>query len=217
MKSFKARGVVIRETEAGESDKRLTLLCKGHGKLNVYARGARKAKSKFLGAAQLFCYGDYVINDGGAFLAMAQAQPIESFYRVRGDYDALRHAHYAAEICEKAVLEDTQADELLLLLLKTLKRLDRAAANNEGVPPRQVSAVFLFRFFKYYGIAPEAGACCACGDEGIGSLRYFGADGALCESCAKKTPRRALMSAAALEALRHILESGLNEAFMFKI
>ena len=143
VKTFKARGIVLRETEAGESDKRLILLCKGYGRLLVYARGARKPKSKFLAAAQLFTYGDFIIGDGQQFYALTQAEPIECFYGIRNDYDALRYAHYIAEISEKTILDAQPVDDLLLLLLKTYQILNLPSI----VPPKQAALVFLFRFF----------------------------------------------------------------------
>ena len=105
MQTIKARGLVLREYEAGESDKRLLLLCKEHGRMMIYARGARKPKSKFMAAAQLFTYADYVITVGRGFHALAQAQVIESFYGLRTDYDRLTAAHLLAEVCEKTLLE----------------------------------------------------------------------------------------------------------------
>jgi DNA repair protein RecO (recombination protein O) len=209
VKTVKARGVVLREYEAGESDKRLVLLCKGLGKLIVYARGARKPKSKFIAAAQLFTYGDFVLADGRQFYAMAQAEVIESFYTLRTDYARLCQAHYIAELTEKTLLSDEPADDLLLLLLKTFSRLNRAA-----LPPQQIRLVFLFRFFRYYGLTPEVTRCCECGRET--EAAYFCDEGTICAGCVTQKPRRTLLSPASVQALRHILSSNLSDAFGFR-
>jgi len=218
VKTFKARGVVIREAEAGESDKRLTLLCKSVGRLTVYARGARKPKSKFAAAAQLFVYSDFIICDGRAFYAVAQAEPIESFYALRSDYERLGAAHFAAEICEKTIMDDTPADDLLLLFLKTLAHLCRSPENTNRISPRHAAFVFLFRFYKCYGISPETEGCCVCGEEfDGGDAVYFCDEGAVCKGCSIKKPRRTALSGASLAALKHILNSGLKDAFLFTI
>ncbi|MDR1664995.1 MAG: DNA repair protein RecO [Clostridiales bacterium] len=222
MKTVKARGVVLREYEAGESDKRLILLCKGLGKLNVYARGARKPKSKFMAAAQLFTYGDYVLSDGGSFQALAQAEIIENFFTIREDYESLSCAHYIAEICEKSVLESNPADDLLLLLLKSLSLLNK---KNDRIPAKQIRLVFLFRFFAWYGIAPETESCSVCGGqvqpagempEGENARIPFADEGICCPKCGGKKTRKTFLSPAGLEALRHILNAGLPESFQFK-
>jgi len=243
MNTFKARGLVLREYETGESDKRLALLCKGHGRLLVHARGARGAKSKFLAASQMFTYGDYVIADGRQFLSLNQGSVIESFYPIRQDYDKLCYAQYILEICEKTIPDRTPCDELLLLVLKTLQHISRQNAPSLSVETDKLSAaertdeagdvkisgqqavsVFLFRFFLFYGLAPEMNVCCLCGEGLDHSATLFCDEGMVCFNCQKHRPAapngtaksRMPLSLGAQEAVRHILSTDVNQAFMFR-
>ena len=204
MKTIKTRALVLREYEAGESDKRLLLLCKGYGRLFVYARGARKPKSKFMAAAQLFTYADMVIGEGRGFFTLNQASIIESFYNLRADYDALCCAHVVTEICEKSVLENEDCDALLQLTLKTLNHLSK-----NTLPPIQVLSVYMLRFFLWYGVAPQLTGCCICGKE---DTLKFCAEGLLC--CPHTLPHITL-SPPTLAAMRHIFEQDLSKAFLF--
>ncbi len=222
MRTFKARGIVLREYEAGESDKRLVLLCKEIGRLTVYARGARKPKSKFMAAAQLFAYGDYIIADGRQFNSVTQAEVIESFYPIRADYTCLCHAHLILEVCEKAIMENTPCDDLLLLLLKSLTYLSKlgkeAAGGGFFLTPKQITCVFLFRFYLYYGIAPATEECCLCG-EGIEISEdgaFFCDEGYVCKKCAAQKKRRLRLSQAAWAGIKYILSKSPSEAFKFK-
>ena len=211
MITFKAKGLVLREYEAGESDKRLLILLKGHGRKMVYARGARKPKSKFLAASGLFTYGDYVLADGKQFLSIAQAEVVENFYAIRQDYDLFCWACRIAKVCEKAVPEATPCDELLRLALKALQHISL-----KKIPAQQVMAVFLFRFFLISGIAPEMKLCSACGenlDDTNESLTFCN-EGLLCASCTRTKHIR--VSPPVKEAIKHILSSELNQAFMFR-
>ena len=242
MITFKARGLVLREYETGESDKRLTLLCKGHGRLMVYARGARGTKSKFLAASQMFTYGDYVIADGRQFLSMNQGSVIESFYPIRQDYTKLCYAQYVLEICEKTIPDRTPCDELLQLVLKTLQHISRqkitpsqpfdsaqpsdsiGSAKGIELTGQQAVNVFLFRFFLFYGLAPEMNCCCLCGEELNNSSTLFCDEGMVCLRCQKYGPgtvsgaakTRMPLSLPAQEAIRHILSADVNQAFMFR-
>ena len=209
MHTFKTRGLVLREYEAGESDKRLVILCKDHGRLLVYVRGARKPKSKFLAASQLLTYGDFVLADGRQFYSMTQAEIIESFYPIRQDYDLLCHAAYIIEICEKAVPERSPCDELLRLALKSLQHISL-----QDIPPKQTTVVFLFRFFLFYGLAPEMDSCSVCGGE-LDGKKTFCSEGMICNNCKGKS--RIVLSDAAYYALRHILERDINQSFLFKL
>ncbi|MCL2202343.1 MAG: DNA repair protein RecO [Defluviitaleaceae bacterium] len=204
MKTFKTRALVLREYEAGESDKRLLLLCKGVGRLSVYARGARKPKSKFIAAAQLFTYSDLVIAEGRGFHSLAQASVIENFYNLRTDYDALCCAHVITEICEKTILESENCDELLQLTLKALNHLHKTPT----LPPLQTLAVFMLRFFAWYGVAPGLEKCCVCGREAL----FLCAEGLTCNSHpTTKIP----ISHPSLAALRHIFDKDAAQAFLF--
>jgi len=207
MKTVKARGLVLREYDAGESDKRLLLLVKDHGRMMIYARGARKPKSKFMAAAQLFTYADFVLTAGRGFHAIASAEVIESFYHLRTDYDALTAAHLIAEVCEKTLLEDIPCDDLLLLALRSLSFLSK-----QKLPPLQVIGVFFMRFFAYYGLTPEVEACTVCG-EIVDDAVYFGQEGLVCRM--HKSGHTVNVSAAGLYAVRYILGSDLSAAFLF--
>jgi len=209
MKTFKTRGLILREYEAGESDKRLVILCKGHGRLLVYARGARNPKSKFLASSQLLTYGDFVLADGRQFFSMAQAQAIENFYPIRQDYDLLCHAAYILEICEKAVPERSPCDELLQLALKTLQHI-----SIQDIPAKQAVIVFLFRFILFYGLNPEMDFCSVCSGDLAGSM-LFCDEGMICKNCTSKA--RVMLSDSSYYAIRHILESDLKQSFLFRI
>ena len=207
METVKTRGLVLKEYEAGESDKRLLLLCKDHGRIFAYARGARKPKSKFMAAAQLFTYSDFVLTTGRGFHSVTQAQVIESFYDLRTDYDALTAAHLIMEVCERTLLEDTSCDDLLLLALKSLGHLSK-----QKLPPIQVIGVFFLRFFAYYGLAPDTESCIVCSED-VEADAFFSVEGLVCRL--HKPNYSVKLSRAAVFALRHILKGELAAAFRF--
>ena len=212
MKVIKARGIVIKEFEANESDKRLLLLCKGLGRIMVYARGARKPKSKFLSAAQLFCYSDFVLADGPGFFSITQVDVIKSFYNVRLDYDRLMAAHLFAEICDKSTFEKLNLDELLLLMLKSLAMLEK-----NTYPAKQVAVVFMLLALSFHGLRPITDVCTICSKpvESFRKTAFFAGDGITCKSCylqKKVIPA----SQASLAAVNHILCRSLTDAFHFK-
>ena len=206
MKQIKARGLVLREYEAGESDKRLLIFCKQHGRIMVYARGARKPTSKFMAAAQLFTYADFVLVKGPGFYSLAQAQIIENFYPLREDYNRLMAAHLVAEACEKTLWDNIESDELLKLALKTLAVLAKGT-----IPPGQISSVFLLRFFDVHGLRPKTDACVLCGS--ADAKMVLCAEGLVCDVHKPSTYQP--LSTAAITAMRHILNSDIAKAFLF--
>ncbi len=211
MSTFKARGIVLKENFVGESDKFVSLLLKGVGKLSVSARGARKPRSKFLAGTQLFTYSDFVIFDGGKFNTMAQIDIIENFYDLRNDYGKLCYSNYFLELCEKVLLPNVACDEVLFLLLKALSLLSKDKIN-----PELCARIFEFKFLQLNGYAAELTCCFECG-EVFGMPYHFSDNGLVCGNCKKNKPRKVFISEACISALNYILESELGEVFSFKV
>jgi len=210
MQPVKARAIVLREYEAGESDKRLLLLCKEHGRILAYARGARKPKSKFMAAAQIFTYADFVLTKGQGFYAVSQADIIESFYPLRQDYDRLMTAYAIIETCEKTLWDNINYDQLLLLVLKSLQNLSKAK-----LPAEQIRCVFMHRFFAFHGIQPKLDACITCNTNAneMHNNIFLCAEGIVCKN--HKPPNSHQISAATLAALKFIQETSTSQAFQF--
>ena len=164
----------MKEYEVGESDKRLLLLCKERGRVLIRARGARKPRSKFMAAAQIFTYSDFVLAEGRGFVSLAQADVIENFYDLRTDYDRLCAAYEIVDVCEKTVHENENCDDLLLLVLKSLSNLSRGKFQ-----PRQIFAVFMLRFFDVSGLRPHTDECAVC-KKIVAREIFWGGEGVLC-------------------------------------
>ena len=147
---LKTRGVVINEETRGESDKILTLATKTCGKLRVYARGARRPKSKFFAGAQMFSYSDYVIYSSQNVKSAAQIDLIESFYAIRADYDKLRRAAFFCETTDKFIPIGAPAEQETFLLLKTLLALKKNSA-----PDKIIYIIFCLKFLQITGYAPK--------------------------------------------------------------
>ncbi|MCL2223740.1 MAG: DNA repair protein RecO [Defluviitaleaceae bacterium] len=212
MRTIKVRGLVLKEYETGEADKRILLLCKEYGRVMAYARGARKPRSKFMAAAQIFTYSDFVLAQGRGFFSVAQADVIESFYDLRTDYDTLCAAHSIVDACDKTLWENSDCDQLLKLVLKSLSVLAK-----KRFQPKQVTAVFLLRFFDFYGFRPNADGCAECGAQGSSyeGKFFWSKEGLLCEKHNSRSEAFEI-SKAATTAASFILNSELSQAFMFE-
>jgi len=209
MTKIKVRGIVLREYEAGESDKRLLIFCKEHGRLFAYARGARKPTSKFMAASQPFTYADFILVQGRGFYSLAHADIIENFYTLREDYDRLMAAHTVAEVLEKTLWDDIESDDLLKLSLRTFLVLSKGR-----VEPLQALSVFLFRFFDVFGLRPQTDGCVLCDTQLSEMLKpMICSEGLICHTHKPITYQS--VTHTAIKAMQHILDSQPAEAFLF--
>jgi len=218
-------GLVIRETETGENDKRITLLTAERGKITVLAKGARSLKSKYMNAISLFTYGNYEITERSGYSWFGGGSVIEPFYSVRDDIDRLALASYVVDVAGELSGAEEPAEELLRLTLNTLY-----AIANDLKPHNQIKAVYELRVMAMSGYMPMLDECGICG-KNKSELFYLDVmNGMLkCEECIHKlNSRRDIpvsedgaafilvpLNYRALSAARYITEASLSKVMSF--
>lgn len=205
----KVNGIVIKESDMGESGKRIVVLTKEHGKMLLSVRGAKNTK-KGMQAVQLFSCCEFTLFEGNGFYSVTQADVIESFYDIRNDFERLAYGAYILEITERASFEELQNNKAFDLLLRTLFMLASGKRR-----PRLVAAVYVLRLLREYGFMGDCSVCYECGKELEEAFYGFTADGLCCRECYKGGGRK--LDKGALKALLHITESPVNTLFAFDV
>lgn len=208
IKTFKARGIVIKEFFNGESDKMITVLSFEYGKMRLCVRGGRKPGSKFHASAQLFAYSDFVIYKGENFFSLTQCEPVYLFSKIMEDYDSICYASYLAELTEKTVLEGETCDDILNLLLYALKTIEK-----RKMDLKLIRMTYEYKFLQLCGFMPYLDGCFECGKKD--TKLYFGEFGLVCASCQKE--KTVLISETAVYALNYIYDKDVKSVFSFKL
>ena len=206
MGTFKDNGIVLRESKSGESDKMLTVLLKGKGKVSVYARGARKLKSSFCVSCSLFCYSDFVLFQKSDFLSLTSADVINPYTKIQSDYDAFRCACFMAEMVDKIILREMDTEKILKLLALSLNALDK------GIDPDIVRPAFAFRIMSYEGFIPVLDSCRSCK---TAEASYFSGEGLVCKDCACVCD--VFISKGAIRAIDYIVNAETKRMFSFQL
>ena len=212
MRVGKIRGIVIGERQQGESSKQLTVLAKGAGKLYLSARGAKNTKSRLLAGAQLFAYCDFTLFAKNGFASVNQIDLLDSFYGLRNDVSVLSQAVYLAELADRICPLGMEQDDILLLLLHTLKHMEKG-----GLPPKLAGRIFEIKSLFFSGLFSDV-ECAVCADAGdAGDAVYFDmAQG--CFLCQKhKTQGAEPLLPAVQKALTYVLEEGGKDIFAFRL
>ena len=218
-------GLVVREVEAGENDKRITLLTADKGKITVSAKGARSLKSKYMNAVGLFTYGNYEITERAGYSWLGGASIIEPFYTIRDNIDRLSLASYIVDVAGELSGEGEPAEELLRLTLNTLYAIAK-----DLKPYAQIKAVYELRAMSMSGYMPMLEGCGLCGKEKTELMYLDIMNGMLkCDECIHKlNSNREItvaedgasiilvpMSHSALSAARYVTEAPLEKVLSF--
>lgn len=214
----KVRGIVVRESAAGENDKLLWVLTGEEGLLTVRAPGVRKLSATNLRSAQLFAYSDLLLYVKNGFYTLQESILQEDFYSLREDVTSFALGCYLCELASSVSVGGEEGVEILRLLLNALYASEKKLAD-----PRILKAAFEFRIAALIGYEPDLSECPVCGKpaDGIEHRVMELADGCLfCASCvppAEGYSERMPLSEGCYKALLHILRSPVGKIFLFRL
>ena len=126
-------GLVIKSTPIGEYDKRVVLLTMEKGKITAFARGAKRAGSKFMGTTQPFCTGRFKLYASGNSYQLLDAEITEYFEELKSDLEQVYLGMYFLEIMDYFTRENNDEARMLKLLYQSLKVITRPAFDKELV------------------------------------------------------------------------------------
>ncbi len=116
--------IVLRRRDSGESDRRLTVLTRELGKIDVVAKGARKAGSRLAGSSDPLTVAKFSIATGKKNQFITQSQPMASFRGLRTDYERLSFALALCELYSAVVPWEEPFPEAHELLSESLRAIE---------------------------------------------------------------------------------------------
>jgi DNA repair protein RecO (recombination protein O) len=157
MPVYQAEALILRTYKLGEADRIVVFLTRDRGKKRGVARGARRAKSRYIGALEpMTCAGvAYYEREQRDLVRLNFVEPTRS--PLAGSSDALSHVGYFAELIDEWAPE-AHADEKLFRLGASV--VDALAV---GAPIEPVARYFEYWLLKLQGVYPSIRRCPGCG------------------------------------------------------
>ncbi|GAC1409380.1 MAG: DNA repair protein RecO [Actinomycetota bacterium] len=199
MALYKEQGIILRTMRLGESDRIVTVMTQGAGKIRAVAKGVRKTKSRWGARLEPFTHVDLVLYKGRELDIVTQAQILSPFPLIRADYSRFAAGEVILEATDRIAQDHEKSVRLFMLLLGALRAL--------SVPdedPVMVVDSYLLRLASLSGFRPALAACAVCGRPGPHPRFSVTQGGVVCDSC------RAGASAIVGEGAMPYLESLLN-------
>jgi DNA repair protein RecO (recombination protein O) len=197
---LRTEGIVLHAWDLGEVDRLVMLYTRQHGRLAAVARGARRLRSRFTGALELFTWGDVVgfEREGRALVRLDHFDIRQPFRRLREDLECLGQGARMVEAVTRLTAERDAQPVCFALLLRGLRALDA------GASPARVQLAFVLRLVDVLGHRPRLDRCGRCGrvvgSQGVGF--DAGAGGVVCGRCRGGGPALVPAVAAALRGLQ---------------
>jgi DNA repair protein RecO (recombination protein O) len=204
--------IVIGGFSLGESDRVVVFFTRRLGKVRGVARAARRMRSRFAGALELFTLGELVCFDGGRsdLVQVDHFDIVRPFARIRSDLARLGHAAWIVESVARLTAERDPHPAVFTALANALGAADR------GVSPTRVAVVFGARLVDLLGHRLRIDACVLCGrrdvDAGGRVAIDVDAGGTVCPACARAVGGTVSVAASAVGALGAVRTTRWDEA-----
>ena len=204
----RSAAIVIGSFPIGESDLVVTFYSREHGKIRGVAKAARRVRSRFGGALELFTLGELIFFDTGRsdLLRIDHFDIVRPFSRLREDLEVLGQAAWIVECVARLTADNDRHVALWGLLVRGLRALETA----EG--PVRVAVCFGVRCLEALGHRPRLDACGGCGRDYPFMPAALGIGGVLCERCARETGDATPISPRAVGTLERLRAVSWEEA-----
>ncbi len=182
MATYRDVAIVLRTHKLGETDRIVTMLSRGRGKLRAVAKGVRRTKSRFGARLEPGMLVDLQCYEGRSLDTVTQAEMIAPYGdRLARDYAAYTCATVMLETADRVSEEHEPVVQQFNLLAGGLSSL----AHREH-DPDMIMDSYLVRAVAIAGWAPSFTDCAGCGAQGPHRAFNLASGGAVCRSC--RTP-----------------------------
>jgi len=197
----RTQGVVIGRRPLGEADRLVTFYTREFGRLTGVAKGARRPRSHFGSALELFTQGQLLFfeTERSQLVRVDHFDLLHPFLAVQEQLERLGQGAWVVECLGRLTAERDPHAALYGLLIRTLRAL-------EEIPrPERAALAFMLRAVDLLGHRLRLDRCLECGGPpGTAPRLDFSAGGLLCEACAPAASDSLPLSGQAVGALRRL-------------
>jgi DNA repair protein RecO (recombination protein O) len=151
MPLYSADALILRTYKLGEADRIVVFLTRDRGKKRGVAKGARRPKSKFVGALEPLTHVRiaYFEKERRELVSLNYSEPSRSALS-RGTIESLGCAEYFAELIDEWAAESHEDERLYRLGVSMVEALVA------GVPPEPLARYFEYWLLSLQGVYPAA-------------------------------------------------------------
>ena len=155
----KIEGIVISDTNYGESSKILNILTKDYGIIGVMSKGCRKVKSNLRTVSNKLIYGDFNIYYKTNGLSTLISVDLKRYYKnIMTDILKISYATYLIELTNQTYKQNPTID-IYNLLIEGLNKIE------DNFDPLIITNIIEIKYLNYLGIGINVDSCNICGNQ----------------------------------------------------
>lgn len=170
-------GIIVNETNYGETSKILNVITKEKGLISVMAKGCKNLKSPLRSVSSKLTYGTFIIYyKENKISTLKEISVLDNFKNLKKDITSISYAAYMLELSE-GVIKQNNDPRIFDLLIQSLKKID------EGFDPLVIMNILELKYLEFLGVMPIIDSCAMCGKKtGIVTLSSY-RGGYVCKDC----------------------------------
>ena len=170
-------GIIVNETNYGETSKILNVITKEKGLISVMAKGCKNLKSPLRSVSSKLTYGTFIIYyKENKISTLKEVSVLDNFKNLKKDITSISYAAYMLELSE-GVIKQNNDPRIFDLLIQSLKKID------EEFNPLVIMNILELKYLEFLGVMPIIDSCAMCGKKtGIVTLSSY-RGGYVCKDC----------------------------------
>ncbi len=169
-------GIILNETNYGETSKILNILTKEHGYISVISKGCRSIKSKLRGISMKLVYGEFTINYKQTGISnLIEGNICNSFKNIMTNFTMMKYASISVNLV-KSILKENNNKDIFYILRDSLLKI------NDNLNPKLVYIILSIKLLDYLGVKPDFNSCINCGSNDILTFD-LSIPGSVCKNC----------------------------------
>ena len=170
-------GIIVNETNYGETSKILNVITKEKGLISVMAKGCKNLKSPLRSVSSKLTYGTFIIYyKENKISTLKEVSVLDNFKNLKKDITSISYAAYMLELSE-GVIKQNNDPRIFDLLIQSLKKID------ESFDPLVIMNILELKYLEFLGVMPIIDSCAMCGKKtGIVTLSSY-RGGYICKAC----------------------------------
>lgn len=208
----KDQAICLRAMDYSETSQIVTLLTRSHGRIQVIAKGSKRAKSAFDGPIERFSRGDivYLPNENSSLYTLREfRQMYDLVMSMSRHLDAYHCALLGTELLAKLIHDHDPHEVLFDVFVQYLQDLGHPTGSDTAKRDRLgLLVVFQLSLLREVGLYPIFSECLNCKANTTSALdtTFFShsANGLVCRDCEMSFPDRMPVSAGVARCLAQI-------------